>query len=121
MRVSRKQFGFIAPDGWSDSDTIFVKNDVKTVNTKRLSLSVASDSKCFIRDKTNDIKEAKKLNPPIITKRNTNWAVKTSKLGGDGIIVLQKSKMRCVLKMREQLATFLLISISIGLSVSIGS
>ena len=80
-----------------------------------MSLSVASDSKRFIRCKTNNIEEAKKPNPPVNMKRNTNWAVKTSRLGGDGIIVLQKRKMRCVQKTCEQLATFLPISISIGL------
>ena len=52
---------YIAPDGWSDSNSNFGKeNDAKAVNTKRLSLSVASDSKHFIRGKTNDMKEDKK-------------------------------------------------------------
>ena len=38
------RFG-IAPDGWSDSDSNFEKeNDAKAVKTKRLSLSVLSDS-----------------------------------------------------------------------------
>ena len=64
-RVSQKRFGSTAPDGWSDSDSNFEKeNNAKPVNTKRLSLSVASDSKHFIRGKTNDIEEAKKPNPP---------------------------------------------------------
>ena len=52
------------------------KNDAKAENTKRLSLSVASDLKHFKRAKTKDIEEAKKSNPPINTKWNTNWAVK---------------------------------------------
>ena len=59
--VSRKRFGSITPVGWSDSDSDFEKeNDVKAVNTKGLSLSVASDSKGLIRGKTSDIEEAKK-------------------------------------------------------------
>ena len=75
--ISQKRFGSITPVGWSDSDSDFEKeNDVKAVNTKGPSLSVASDSKGLIRGKTNDIEEAKKPNPPINTKRNTNWAVK---------------------------------------------
>ena len=49
------------------------EDDPKAVNTNRLSLSVASDSKRFKRAKTKDIKEAKKPNPPVNTKSNTNW------------------------------------------------
>ena len=46
-----------SPGGWSDSDSNFEKeNNAKAVNTKRLSLSVASDSK--------HIEEDKKPNPP---------------------------------------------------------
>ena len=46
LRVSQKRFGSIVPDGWSDSDSDFEKeNNAKAVNTNRLSLSVASDSK----------------------------------------------------------------------------
>ena len=48
LRVSRKRFGSIALVGWSDSDSNFEKeNDTKAINTKRLSLPFASDSKCF--------------------------------------------------------------------------
>ena len=36
-------------------------------------------------------------------------------------IVLQKRKVRCVRKTREQLTTLLPLSISIGLSIAIGS
>ena len=42
LRVSRKQFGSIAPVGWSDSDSDFEKeNNAKaknTKNTRRLSV-----------------------------------------------------------------------------------
>ena len=39
-----------SPVGWIDSDSDFEKeNDVKAINTKRLSLSFASDSKHFKR------------------------------------------------------------------------
>ena len=76
MHVSQKRFGCIAPVGWSDSDSDFEKNDTKVINTKRLSLSFASDSKCFKRAKTKEIAEAKKSYHPINMKRNTNWAVK---------------------------------------------
>ena len=41
LHISRKRFGSIAPVGWSDSDSNYEKeNDVKTINTKRLSLSL---------------------------------------------------------------------------------
>ena len=39
------RFGSIAPVGWSVSDSDFEENDAKAINTKRLSLSFASDSK----------------------------------------------------------------------------
>ena len=72
-----KQFGSIALDEWSNSDSNFEEeNNAKAVNTKRLSLSAASDSKRFKRAKTKDIKEAKQPNPPVNTKWNMNWAVK---------------------------------------------
>ena len=76
LRVSQKRFGCIAPVGWSNSNSDFEKNDTKAINTKRLSLSFASDSKCFKRAKTKEIGEAKKSYPPANMKRNTNWAVK---------------------------------------------
>lgn len=77
LPVSRKRLRSIAPDGWSDSDSDFEKeNKAKVGNIKRLSLSGASGSKRFKRVKTEDIEEAKKPNPPVNTKRNTNWAVK---------------------------------------------
>ena len=76
-RVSQNRFGSIAPVGWSDSDCDFEKeNDTKAINTKRLSLSFASDLKHFKRAKTKDIEGTKKPNPPVNMKRNTNWAVK---------------------------------------------
>ena len=41
-----------SPGEWSDSDSNFEKeNNAKAVNTKRLSLSVASDSKHIEEDK----------------------------------------------------------------------
>ena len=41
FHVSRKRFRSIAPVGWSDSDSDYEKeNDVKTISTKRLSLSL---------------------------------------------------------------------------------
>ena len=59
LRISRKRFGSIAPVGWSDSDSNFEKdNDVKAINKEMLSLSFASDSKCFKRAKTNISKGA---------------------------------------------------------------
>ena len=57
------------------------------LNTKKLSLSVASDGKRFKRAKTKGIEEAKKQNPPVNMKWNTNWAVHCKK----GIIITTDS------------------------------
>ena len=54
--------------GWSDSDSDFEKeNGAKAINTKRLSLSFASDSKCFKRTKTKGIEGAKEPNSSVST------------------------------------------------------
>jgi len=74
-RESRKRFGSIAPDGWSDSDSSSdFENDPGAANKKRLSLR--RDSKRFKLAKPKEIDELKQPNPPLNTKRSTNWAVK---------------------------------------------
>ena len=74
-RESRKRFGSIAPDGWSDSDSSSdFDNDPGAANKKRLSLR--RDSKRFKLAKPKEIDELKQPNPPLNTKRSTNWAVK---------------------------------------------
>ena len=79
-RASRQRFGSMAPAGWSDtdSDSDFEKeNDSHVGNAKkRPSLSLSSESKWFKRAKQKEIEQLKKPNPPLNTKRNTNWAVK---------------------------------------------
>ena len=74
-RESRKRFGSIAPDGWSESNSgSDFENDPGAANKKRLSL--CHDSKRFKLAKPKEIDELKQPNPPLNTKRNTNWAVK---------------------------------------------
>jgi len=76
---SHKRFGSVAPDGWSDSDSNSdFENDPGAANKKRLSLR--RDSKHFKLAKPKEIDELKQPNPPLSTKRNTNWAVKIYKL-----------------------------------------
>ena len=76
-RESRKRFGSIAPDGWSDSDSSSdFENDPGAANKKRLSLR--RDSKRFKLAKPKEIDELKQPNPPLNMKRSTNWAVKKS-------------------------------------------
>ena len=74
-RESRKRFGSVAPDGWSDSDSSSdFENDPGAANKKRLSLR--RDSKRFKLAKPKEIDELKQPNPPLNMKRSTNWAVK---------------------------------------------
>ena len=68
-RQSHKRFGSIAPDGWSDSD---FENNPRAANKK---LSILGDSKRFKLAKPKEIDELKRPNPPLNTKRSTNWAV----------------------------------------------
>ena len=72
---SRKRFGSVASDGWSDSDSSSdFENDPGAANKRRLSLR--RDSKRFKLAKPTEIDELKQPNPPLNTKRSTNWAVK---------------------------------------------
>ena len=114
--VPQKRFGCIARVGWSNSDSDFEKNDTKAINTKRLSLSFASDSKCFKRAKTKEIAGAKKSYPPVNMKQNTNWAVKAFQTwwGWHNSTAEEKDEM-C--PEDAQTTTFLPISISTELSV----
>jgi len=67
-RESRKQFGSVAPDGWSngDSNSDF-ENDPGAAKKKKLSLR--RDSKRFKLAKPKEIDELKQPNPPFNTKR----------------------------------------------------
>ena len=72
---SCKRFGSVSPDGWRDSNSNNdFENDPSAANKKRLPLH--HDSKRFKLVKPKEIDELKRPNPPLNTKRNTNWAVK---------------------------------------------